>query len=370
MKYLYQQLNTDKKNLEHIEWFVGHHQDYLFEKGTEIEHHLQSLKTQIINKNIYYSDLVEHYHQIANNFTNNPYDYKYDLFGQKANVETNVLDHYFVTVKENQKEYTIPYAYALENQKQNTQAKEKFDELLCESQEAALDQFEAIENRYQFYLQSGVLQAVNRFRQFDYGKKHHFVRLLLSFAVYQLLLIALLHVTQLGNIVLETLFNGFHFVDHVQYMFSGCPIWMSLIVFGFVIYFISLDIIYIYSIYYMIYSTLKYQHVYRLYLKTEALHKVFAKDYQNARNGIEPLIEKVNHRKSCYLPLIKYTSQTFKFSRMYFYFERDKGRLKLKKGYELQYPDTPIDLFYKKKIYKQILWEFIVLVVAFSLLIF
>jgi len=367
MRYLYQQFNTDKKNLEHIDWFVVHHKDYILKKGAIVEKDLENLKTQIINKNYFYSDLVSHYDHIVDQFKNDPYDYKFDVLGEDKEVESSILNDYFIEVEDDHKKYFIPYNYALNNKAQNPEATEKFNELLKTSQQKTLAQFQAIENRYQFYLQSGILNAVNRFKRINFGKAHNFPVLFLTFGIYHLLLIALLNVTQLGSILIDTLFNGFHLVENVSYYFSSCPIWMSLIVFGLVIYFIFLDIIYIYSIYYIVYSTLKHRYVYKHYLKTEELHKVFMEDYKKARSGIEQNIEKVNHRYSCYIPLIKQTSQTFKFEWIYFRITKFK---KLMRVYEVQQPDTPIDFFYRRKITRQILWESLLLVVSFALLFF
>ena len=94
MAYQFERKSNIFSELEHIEWFLKHKDQYRFEAGTEA---LQKLEDSIGRKNVYYSTTVDTYAELVDQFDNSPYNYMTGLLGKRGcTISSDQEDCYFV----------------------------------------------------------------------------------------------------------------------------------------------------------------------------------------------------------------------------------------------------------------------------------
>lgn len=100
-QYKYTRYLTDLKNLEHIEWFIKHSDEYEFQ-SEEAKKILERLKRNIAKKNVLYSVIVDDYTELVKRFENNPYNYSFEILGKDGHKDVGSQhgDHYFIRVRD------------------------------------------------------------------------------------------------------------------------------------------------------------------------------------------------------------------------------------------------------------------------------
>lgn len=94
MAYQFERKTSIFSELEHVEWFLKHKDQYRFEAGTE---DLKKLEESISRKNVYYSTTVDTYSELVSQFDNSPYNYMTGLQGKRGyNISSDQEDCYFV----------------------------------------------------------------------------------------------------------------------------------------------------------------------------------------------------------------------------------------------------------------------------------
>lgn len=356
MEYLYEISLNGLKDLKHVEWFLNHRNDYEFTipKANEL---LTSLLYKMEKKNIFYSDIVSEYNQLIAICENNPFNYRYDILAlTNKGMTTANINYYFIKVKDKENnDYIVPYQYILDDPIEHdlNQVKNYFDNQLHDNQKEVVENFQALESHYTKYWQSGVSNAIDRYKTVAYGKSYHLVKKALQFILYNIILFKIMHEAQFINVIThfwQFFSSNSEALYSANQVFSG-HLYLGIIAIVLIIYFIYLDLCYIYGLYYLIFVKRKYDHVYKHHQKVLTLYKQFYQDWQESkRQPLSSQIAKLKHRNNVYIALIN------KVSRKYNFYEIRPvraGKRKLKKIKGIINVDIPYTKFYKTPMKKQ-----------------
>ena len=257
----------------------------------------------------------------------------------------------------------MPYQYIVENRINYDfqEMSKRHTKLLSDAQERANGTFQAVQNHYmKYWVDGGVRDALDRFQGIRYGSDYHILRTVLLFVLYNILLCIALQETQFVGIITHPwqLISTEPSAQFAPYnLFTGHRI-LGIILFVLVLYFVCMDVIYAYGIYYMIYMKQKYGMVKKYHEEVLRLLEPFQKDFEACRKGITGPISKVRNRDSVYIPLIRKVSRGYDFT---------SGKMAPAEEGEkpqplLQSVRVPVPGFYKNPIHKCLIWLVIALI--------
>ncbi|MCD7892857.1 MAG: hypothetical protein LUG60_04060 [Erysipelotrichaceae bacterium] len=364
MEYFYQVSLNNLKDLKHIEWFIQHYKDYQFQN--ELSQKLfKSLAYKIQRKNIYYADIIREYNALLSLFENNPYNYQYDVLKSKQGLSSQKLNDYFVDIKDNENNhYLVAYQYILDYPRDFNinDTKDIFEQKLIKDKAEVMESFDALENQYRHYM-TNVSSALTQYKEYHYGEDLHVYLNGFYCLLYNIVLMKMIKDSHLLSIIIH-FWQYFSNSEYSGYMIFHGHSYLGLILIIGIAYFICLDVIYIYGIYYSCFVLGKYDKVYNHYASVAELYKIFNQDRLHLLN--EPLKQQLvllKHRQSIYEPLIEKVSHRFDFHTKRY----------MKKDGKWQKADTTIDLqvpfqtYYKKPMSKQYI-KMIVLLVMIEIL--
>jgi len=365
MRYKYTRHLNDLKDLKHIEWFVSYCDSYEFQTEA-VRCILEGLKKKIHNKNIYYSEIVEDYNILLEHFDNDPYNYMYETSGEKPRCQifSGKRTFYFVTVQDKEgTEYRVAYQYLVENPTEHDLNKygKEFEKEMKGHQEHALESFAAIRKKcMEYWKEGGVEAALKRYASVANGKAYKIPQTVGFYVLYNMMLFVILYLTQFFGVLfhLSQLFGyGPYSLEEV---FPGSPI-VGLVVLGFTVYFIVLDVYYTYGVFYILTTNEKYKRILKHHNKLYVLYQKFVADYNNCMQGItSDVIIKQNNRKKVYLPLLEMARKRYNFMVK----KKIKENGETKETTEIESILVPKKIFYKQPIHKRLIWILILLVVA------
>ncbi|MCD7949274.1 MAG: hypothetical protein LUG12_03290 [Erysipelotrichaceae bacterium] len=367
MEYFYQTSLNNLKDLKHIEWFIQHYKDYIF--SSELSQKLfQSLTYKIQRKNIYYADIVREYHALISLFENNPYNYQYDVLENKQRgLISQKLNCYFVDVKDSyDNHYQVAYQYILDYPQdfKTIDTQDIFDKKLVKDKSLVIDSFDALENHYHHYMMN-VSSALTRYKETNYGDDLHIYASCFYCLFYNIILFKMIKDAHLFNIITHfwQYFSSDYYSGYT--LFHGHPYLGIVVIIG-LIYFIYLDVIYIYGIYYTCFVLGKYRKLYQHYAGVAELYKTFNQDRLDLLNKpLQQHLVSLSHRTTIYEPLAHKVSHRFDFHTKRY----------MKKDGKWQKTDTIIDLkvpfktYYKKPMSKQYFLMIILLIIIEALTI-
>ena len=320
MEYLYQKFLNSLKDLKHIEWFVAHSDQYEF-NSIESQRLIDSLFNKIQKKNIFYSDIKAEYQKLVGMFENNPFNYKYDVLqrDKEKAITTKYKNNYFINISDLQgNQYPVAFQYLLDNPLEYPLEKinSDFDNQLMNDRIMVVQNFEALQQRYQQYYNQDVKEALNDYHKINFGKSYHFISTMISFVVYNYLLFRIVYEIQFFNLILH--FNQY-FSDNyglrysARHLLNGHP-YLGLIIIMLIIYFIYLDIHYIYGLFYNLYAFCKYNNIYKHHKRVVTLYDQFSFDFKAClKENLSNQIVVANHRDNVYLPLLEMISRKYNF---------------------------------------------------------
>ncbi|MCD7840654.1 MAG: hypothetical protein LUG46_08530 [Erysipelotrichaceae bacterium] len=355
MKYFYETSLNNLKDLKHIEWFVQHYKDYQFQ--SELSQKLfNSLSYKIQRKNIYYADIVREYKALLSLFENNPYNYQYDVLESKQDLSSQKLNCYFVDVKDiDDNHYQVAYQYILDYphdfNKNDTQ--DIFSQKLVKDKAKVMENFDALEDQYRQYMKN-VSPALTSYKETHYGEDLHVYMNSFYCLFYNIILFKMIKDVHLFDIMI----HFWQYFSNSEYsgtmLFHAHP-YIGLIVIIGIIYFIYLDAIYIYGVYYTYYVLGKYSKIYNHYTGVAELYKTFNEDRLKLLN--QPLQQRLfslKHRTTVYEPLLEKVCHRFDFH------TKKNGTIELK---------VPYQTYYKKPISNQYIKMILLLIVIDALTI-
>ncbi len=321
MRYKYVSHLTDLKDLKHIEWFVLHSQEYEF--ATDRARTLRDrLQKNIHKKNILYSEIVTDYEELVRHFDNDLYHYQFELTGEDPDkwLFSNIPVNYFVPAEDKDGgQYTVPYQYIVENRINYdfVEMSKRHTQLLSDSQKRAESTFQAVQDHYmRYWVGGGVRDALDRYQGIRYGSDYHILRTVLLFVLYNILLGIALQESQFIGILTHPwqLISTEATAQFAPYnLFTGHRV-LGIIAFLLVLYFVFMDAVYAYGIYYMIYMKQKYGMVKKYHEEVLRLLEPFQKDFEQCRKGITGPVSKIRNRDSVYIPLIRKVSRGYDFT--------------------------------------------------------
>lgn len=376
MRYKYASYLNDLKDLKHIEWFVLHNGEYEF-VSLESQRLLENLKNNIQNKNIYYSEILNDFEKLVEQFDNNPYNYIYDTEGKdvEKSVESSYYENYFTKVRDSKERrvYTVPYGYVIENpgdsEVETKAATTIFSNTMAGYKRRAFENLEAVLNHYFAYWNSGgVKDAMDRFESVGYGKGYRLPKTMVLYFVYNVILFLILAETRYFGMlthIWQILSEDSWALYSAMNIFSGYK-YIGAILFLAITYFVILDIHYSYGIYYMIFIKSKYKDIEKYHGKVASLYEAFNEDYVLCKQGIiANLLVKRNHRDSVYVPFVLLANRRYNFWVERKVTEEDENGKKIKtKKKVVESIIVPDKCFINQPIRKRLLWILIMLVIV------
>ncbi|MCD8029205.1 MAG: hypothetical protein LUF02_11250 [Erysipelotrichaceae bacterium] len=357
MKYFYETSLNGLKDLKHIEWFVQHYKDYHFQ--SELSQKLfKSISYKIQRKNIYYADIIREYKALISLFENNPYNYQYDVLERKQDLSSQRLNCYFVDVMDNDgNHYPVAYQYILDypHDFHTTDTQDIFAQKLVKDKAKVMENFDALEDQYRQYMKN-VSPALKSYKETNYGEDLHIYMNSFYCLFYNIILFKMIKDAQLLGIITHfwQYFSSSEYSGMI--LFHGHPYIGLLAIMG-MIYFIYLDMIYIYGIYYTCYVLGKYSKVYNHYTGVAELYKIFNEDCLHLLNTpLQQRLSPMRHRTSVYEPLLEKVCHRFDFHKK----RKKDDTIDLK---------VPNEMYYKKPISKQYIKMIFLLIIIDALTI-
>lgn len=302
MNYLYLQQLDNEKDLKHIEWFVEHLDEY----NTPHKKEAQYLKDHITNKNLYYSELKRNYYIIVNDFDNNPYNYKYDVYKHDKGTSAKLND-YFVSVNQEK----VAYQYCIDTYGNDRVGKDSFDKLKKESQRIVREELLAVNRRFSEYKEM-VLPYYNAYSKVGNGSYFNFLKLFIYFGIYVALCTILINTTCLKQIIVYSFSQAVVIKQTIQMYFCDSHFILCALILIATIYFVIKGALLCYNLYYLFYIDRKYHKAMKDYEYIGNLNDLLVDDYYQAKEELEGTIEKVHHT-SQYLELIDRCSVYYEF---------------------------------------------------------
>ena len=375
-QYKYTRYLTDLKNLEHIEWFIKHSDEYEFQ-SEEAKKILERLKRNIAKKHILYSVIVDDYTELVKRFENNPYNYSFEILGKDGHKDVGSQhgDHYFIRVrdKDNRQFYTVPYAYILDNEKRYdcSKAQMTFEGKMAKHKEEALENFEAVKGHYNEYLEKGgVKDALGRYAATGDGMYYHLKSRLPLYIFYNFMLVLILQESQFFKIVThfwQLWSDKTTAVYSLANVFSGYKIPGLIAVVG-ITYFLIMDVYYTLGIYYSIYIKHKYDKIREDYNEVKKLFEVFNKDYKLCKEWTwKQRIPIAGNRDTVYIPLIQKLNRRYNFKVERLVKTGEGKEQKTEKQKVIESVEVPYRCYHTQPITNRIVWIFIALVFIHSI---
>lgn len=385
MRYKYARYLNDLKDLKHIEWFVLHSEEYECH-SQESCILLDRLKSNIRNKNIYYSDILNDYEKLVEQFDNDPYNYIFDTQGEDPDqsVKSKYYENYFIKVRDNKEKrfYTVPYRYVMDNpgEVETKMSTANFETQMQGYKKRAFENLDAVMNHYMDYWQrGGVKEALERFESVGYGKGYRLPKTILLYFLYNIILFMILAETRYVGMLThfwQILSKDSMAVYSAMNIFSGFRI-LGTIIFLAVTYFVILDIYYSYGIYYLLFIKHKYKDVMKYHMKVSETFMSFSEDYDLCKNGVNgKVLSKRNHRDSVYIPFIKMVNRRYDFMVERTVTEDDEDGKKVNRVKKVaESIIVPKKAFYSHPLRKRIIWILVMLVIVqavcnYSLILF
>lgn len=366
MEYKYYLHTTDLKDLNHIEWFVLHIEEYSLQ-GEESKKIFERLNINIHQKNIFYSDIVRDYEKLVSLFNNDPYEYAFGLsgMGSQMEVQTDNINNYFIEVCDSEgTKCMVPYGYIVDNRlKLYPQASNDFNGLVDSSRNRALYRFKAINERYlQYWINGGVRDALTRFSNVHMGKDYKLTSTSLLYLLYNILLMIILRETKFFSMLTHF---WQYFTDSTVPEFSALKVfgghkWLGIFALICTAYFLYYDVIYTYGLYYLIFVLNKYNSVRKYHDDVLRFYNEFSTDFDKCKYGItRPLIEKVRNKDRVYVPLVMKTSRMYDFMYDEVSYPTIDGKIERRVRRVPQPVLVPNAKYYKGKIQVKLAWMFI-----------
>ncbi|MCD7808111.1 MAG: hypothetical protein LUH02_02120, partial [Erysipelotrichaceae bacterium] len=317
---------------------------------------------------IYYADIIREYQALISLFENNPYNYQYDVLETKQiGLTSQKLHCYFVDVKDSyNNHYQVAYQYILDypHDFKTIDTQDIFAQKLVKDKSQVTENFDALENQYRHYM-TNVSAPLTRYKETHYGEDLHIYVSCFYCLFYNIILFKMIDDAHLLSIIT----HFWQYFSMSEYsgtiLFHGHPYIGLLVIIG-IIYFIYLDVIYIYGVYYTYYVLGKYSKLYNHYEGVAQLYKIFSEDRMNLlNNSLSQHISPIHHRTSVYEPLLDKVCHRFEFHTKR-YMKKDGKWQKVETIIDLK---VPYKTYYKKPMSKQFIKMIILLIIIDALTI-
>lgn len=365
MRYKYKRFLNDLKDLKHIEWFWEHRNEYEF-TSTESNVILKNLGQKIGKKNIYYAEIVRDYEKLVGLFENDPYNYVYDTSGKKENkpIQSDRYHNYFIEIQDKAGDsYPVPYQYVVENSIEHDLRKSalSFQSIMRTHRANASNNLNAIlQKYYEYWTNSGVESAIKRFESVGYGKNYQIPKMMALYVLYNIILFTILSELQFVRAILDV-GSLFSMSDlYAEHYFSG-HLLLGIVAMVCTGYFIYLDVIYTYGIYYLVYIKDKYKQVLKYHTKTAVHYEETLRDYKECQKGISgDFLDKRKNREKHYIRLLEMSQRRYDFTAVC----KEKKDGKIQKIRRVESILVPKELFYKKTLGKSVVWITVFLIMV------
>lgn len=374
MEYKYTRYLNDLNDLKHIEWFVTHSDEYEFQ-SPESKDILERLKKNITQKNVFYSFIVKDYEELVKRFDNDPYNYTFDVtYDESKEVQSSYYSNYFIKTRDKEgKWYTVPYGYIMDNPLGHDKIRiiDAFRTNMMQCKNNAIGNFNAVYQHYFDYMRDGGVEAaLKRYKEIGNGKGYHLLSSCILYLIYNMLLIIILMETQFFQMILhfwQYWSDKTEDIYSVANIFSGHK-YLGTVVVILMLYFIVLDVIYTYGIYYSIYMNEKYKGVKKFHDGVLQLFSKFNEDYEQCKNGLsENVFSRVRHRDNIYIPLIEKTNRRYNFMVERTVITGEGKQQTKEKKIVLQPVMVPWKSYYKRPITSRTIWLWLVLIFVHSI---